>query len=164
MADRKTDVESLIRKEAAISAGANLAINAAIQAWLLRGKGPHPMTVDSIASPAHTVFGSAVPLAVILGIVVSSITWFAFRRKAAALGLAPAERLARPYFFFGLRQALGAALALFGGVVAAGVLWQRFFGTVEISTAAAALFAGLVAAAASWVAATRTSWALLRAD
>lgn len=164
MAEPRVNAEALLRKEAALSAGANLVINAAIQAWLLRGKGPHPMTVDSIASPAHTVFGSAVPLAVILGIVVSSITFFAFRKKAAELRLAPAERLARPYLFFGLRQALGAALALFGGVVALGVLWQRYVGAVEVSTAAAALFAGLVAAAASWFAGTRMSRALLRAD
>ena len=152
---------SLIRREALIGAGANVAINAAINAWMLSGKGPHALTVDSITAREATVFGSAVPLAVVLSVIVATITFFTFRKKAAHLGLVR-DAAAHPYFFFGFRQALSSALFLFGTVVAAGVVWQRLFGTIEVTTPVAAGFAGLVAGAAAFHATSRTAWALVR--
>lgn len=158
------ETRRLIRKEALLAASANLVINFGINAWLLRGKGPHLLTVDSITAREHTVMGSAVFLAVILAVIAGSIAFFSFRKKAAALGLAPADRLGRPYLFFGLREVLASALFLFGAVVAAGVLWQRFLGSAEVSTPVAAAIAGLVAGLATYVASSRVSRALLRAD
>lgn len=155
---------TIIRKEALTSGVVNLALNAAINALLLQGKGPHLLSVDSIAAKEHTVFGSAVPLAVTLGLILATITFFTFRKKAKALDLAPPELLDRPYFFFGLRQALQAALVMFGAVVAAGVLWQRLFGTIAVSTPVAASVAGLVAGITAWYACSRTSKALLARD
>jgi hypothetical protein len=152
----------MIQKESLISAGANLVINAGINAWMLAGKGPHLLTVDSIGSSEHTVFGSAVPLAVTLSLILSTITFHTFRKKATAMGLAPASLLERPYFWFGLKQALSAAFVMFGVAVAAGVLWQRLFGTLTVPTGVAALIAGIFAGVAAWYACSRTSWALLR--
>lgn len=162
MSETAPTATEVIAKEAWISAGVNLVLNAAINAWMLEGKGPHLLSVDSIAAKEPTVFGSAVPLAVILSAILATITYFTFRKKARALGLAPAPLLERPYFFFGLRQALAAAFVMFGAVVAAGVVWQRLFGTVEVSTPVAASVAGLVAGVSAWYACTRTSKALLR--
>jgi hypothetical protein len=164
MAEPLYATAQLIRKEALLGAGANAVINTGINAWMLAGKGPHALTVDSITAHEATVFGSAVPLAVSLGIIIATMTFFTFRKKARSMGLAPKEYLARPYFFFGLRQAVASALFLFGVVVAAGVLWQRLFGTVEVSTPWAAAFGGAVAGLAAFHAAWRTSFALLRAD
>lgn len=154
--------QALIRKEALTAAGINLLINGAIQAWLLAGKGPHVLSVDSIASKEHTVLGSAVTLAVSLAFILATITFFTFRRKAAALALAPKALLDRSYFWFGFRQALGTALFMFGMVVAIAVLWQRLFGTLTVSTPAAVLIAGAAAAVAAYQATLRVSTALLR--
>jgi hypothetical protein len=162
MIPHQKEARALIRREALVSAAVNLVINASISGWMLMGKGPHPLTVDSIAAKEHTVFGSAVPLAVILSLILATITFFTFRKKAEALGFAPAQLLQRPYFFFGLRQALQAALVMFGSVVAAGVLWQRAFGTLTVTTPVAAAIAGSVAGLAAWYACTSTAHAMLR--
>ena len=153
---------AVIRREALAGAAANFVINAGIQAFLLSGKGPHRISVDSIASREPTVFGIAVPMAVSLAAIGATITFFTFRKKAAAAGFASAERLARPFVPFGLGHAVSAALVVFGGLVVAGVLWQRYVGEVTVGTPAAALFAGLVAAGTTWYVTRRTAWALLR--
>jgi amino acid transporter len=144
-----------------VGASVNALINAGISGWLLTGKGPQALSVDSIASREHTVLGSAVTLAVVLAFIVATITFFTFRKKAAALGLAPKARLDRPYFFFGLRHAVGAVLSMFGLVVAVAVLWQRLVGTVTVPVPVAAALAGLVAGVAAYHASVRTSRALL---
>jgi hypothetical protein len=160
--ETRAHAAAVIRREALASAAANFVINAAIQAALLSGKGPHRVSVDSIASREPTVFGAAVPMAIGLAAIGATITFFAFRRKAAAAGWAPPALLARPFVPFGLGQALSASLVVFGTVVAAGVVWQRALGEVSVGTPTAAFLAGLVAAVTSWYAARRTAWALLR--
>jgi amino acid transporter len=153
---------ALIRKEALAGAGINALINAAISGFLLAGKGPQALSVDSIASREHTVLGSAVTLAATLAFILATVTFFTFRKKAREQALAAKGLLDRPYFFFGLRQAVGAALFMFGLIVAAAVLWQRFLGTLTVSVPVAAALAGVVAAVASYHASVRTSTALLR--
>ena len=153
---------SIIRKDALAGAGTNALINAAISGFLLAGKGPQALSVDSIASREHTVLGSAVTLAATLAFILATITFFTFRKKAREQALATKTLLDRPYFFFGLRQALGAALFMFGLIVAVAVLWQRFLGTLTVSVPVAAAVAGVVAAVASYHASVRTSTALLR--
>lgn len=150
-----------IRREALVGAVINAGINGAINYFTLRGDGPHAMTVDSIASGEHTIFSGAVPLAVILGFIVGTISFFTFRKKALKEGLAPADRLDRPYFFWGFRKVLTSALVMFGLVVTLGVLWQRFVGTVMVSTPVAAAFTGLVAGVTAWYCTTAAATALL---
>lgn len=162
MTPANPDADRTIRREAATGAAANFLVNAAVQAALLSGKGPQRISVDSIASREATVFGAAVPMAVALAVVGATITFFAFRKKAAAAGWASPALLARPWFPFGLGQALSAAFVVFGAVVAAGVVWQRLFGEVTVGTSAAALLGGLVAAGTSWYVSLRTARALLR--
>ena len=152
----------LIRREALTGAAVSLAINFSTNAWKLRGKGPHLLSVDSIGAKDVTVFSSAVLLALSLAFIVASINFFTFRKKAVALNLAPSVHFERPYFFFGVRQALASALFMFGAIVAVGVLWQRILGSLEVSTLVAASIAGLVAGMASFHASSRTSSALLR--
>jgi hypothetical protein len=128
---------------------------------MLRGQGPHVLTVDSIAAREHTVLGSAVTLALSLGVIVGSITFFTFRRKARVLGLAAPDLLQRPYLPFGLVQALAAAVTMAAFVVLAAVLWQRFVGSVAVPTPVAAALTGLVAGLTAWHVSARTSRALL---
>ncbi|HEX5818084.1 MAG TPA: hypothetical protein VFY20_04355 [Gemmatimonadales bacterium] len=153
--------QAIIRHDALAGAVANAVINAGISAAMLRGSGPHLLTVDSIAAREHTILGSAVTLALSLGLIVGSITFFTFRRKARVLGLARPDLVERPYFFFGLGRALLAALTMAAFVVFAAVLWQRFVGSVAVSTPAAAALTGLVAGVTAWHVSTRTSRALL---
>lgn len=155
-------VTASIRRDGLVSAGINALVNAGISGWMLAGKGEQALSVDSIASREPTVLGSAVTLAVSLAFILATITFFTFRKKARAQALAAPALLDRPYFFFGLRQALGASLSLFGLVVAVAVLWQRYMGTLTVSVPVAAAIAGLVAAVASYHASTRVSTALLR--
>ena len=144
------DAAAVIRRDALAGAGVNALINAAISGFLLAGKGPQVLSVDSIASREHTVLGSAVTLAATLAFILATITFFTFRKKAREQALATKTLLDRPYFFFGLRQALGAALFMFGLIVAVAILWQRFLGTLTVSVPVAAAVAGVVAAVASY--------------
>lgn len=164
MSDSRNRAKRIIRKEALTGAVSSLVINASLGAWNLRGKGPHVLSVDSIAAREPTVFSSAVPMALSLGIIAATMAYFSFRKKAAVLDLAPPRLLNRPYFFFGLRQALASAVFMFGAVVAVSVLWQRFFGTVSVETPVAALLSGIVAGLTSYHSTTRTAGALLRED
>jgi hypothetical protein len=60
MAEPSYAPAQLIRREALLGAGANAVINAGINAWMLAGKGPHAVTVDSNTAHEATVFGGAV--------------------------------------------------------------------------------------------------------
>jgi hypothetical protein len=154
-------VATVIRHDALSGAVVNALLNTAISALLLRGKGPHLLTVDSIAAREHTVFGSAVTLALSLGLIVGSITFFTFRRKARTLGLAAPALLERPFLFFGLRTAAAAAVGAAALVVLAAVLWQRAVGSVSVATPPAAALSGLVAGLTAWHVSTRASRALV---
>lgn len=160
--ERSDRLNASIRRDALVGAAINAVINAAISGWMVAGTGPQTLSVDSIASTDHTVLGSAVTLAMTLAFILATITFFTFRKKARAQGLAAPRLLDRPYVFFGLRQALDVSLSMFGLVVAVAVLWQRFVGTVTVSVPVAAAVAGLVASVASYVASVRISTALLR--
>lgn len=152
---------SAIRKAALYGALVNGLLNGGLNAWRLAGHGPHVLSADSIATRQPSVLGSAVTMAACLAFNVSTIQFFVFRRKARALALAPEAALERPYFLFGLRQALSAALFTFCVAVTAGVLWQRFAGTLTVSTPAAAAIAGGIAVAATAHTTTRICWAVL---
>jgi len=154
----------IIRKEAMMSGAANLVINAGINAWMLGGKAPHLVSVDSITSKEHTVLGSSVPMAVILAVILSSMTFFTFRKKAAALKLTAPDRPASPFLWFGFANAVSSGFLMFGIVVSIAVLWQRLFGTVLVSTPVAALITGLIAGGAAWFACQRTARSILRCD
>jgi hypothetical protein len=148
---------AIVRRDALLGAAANAVINGALNAWLLRGKGPHPLTLDSITGSGHTVLGSAVTLALSLGLIVGLLTVRAVRRKAAAHELALPSR----GWPFGVRHALGAAATMAAYVVLVAVLWQRWAGTVTVGTPVAAGLAAAVAGATAWFVTLRMGRALI---
>ena len=111
----------------------NAVINGAIQFFMLRGHGPVALTADAISTTEHTVLGSAVPLAVMLAMILTAITW------ATTKGAKP------PFFpvFFWLTLKHG--FFAFGVVVSAAVLWQRVVGTVDVSVGGAVVILGIIA-------------------
>jgi hypothetical protein len=152
---------ALARHDARVGAVVNALLNAGLSAWLLRGKGPHPLSVDSIASREPTVLGSAVTLALSLGLIAGSLSFVAFRRKAGARQLLPNAQLERTFLRVGLPRAAWSALVMTALVTLAAVLWQRFAGTVHVGTPVAALLSGVVAGLTAWYVGMGAARALL---
>ncbi len=149
--------------DALIPGALNAVINGAIAyATAFSGATSVPLTLDLVSSKQHTVWGQGVVLAFALGIILSLITAFSFRKRIAQAGPALADRLNRPMFPTVLGIALGNGMALFGWFVAIAVLWQRFLGSIEVGPIAAAALVGLLAGIVTVVVETRTKLALLR--
>lgn len=149
--------------DALIPGALNAVINGAIAyATAFSGAATVPLTLDLVSSKQHTVWGQGVVLAFALGIILSLITAFSFRKRIAQAGPEVARRLERPMFPSVLGIALGNGMALFGWFVAIAVLWQRFLGTIEVGPIVAAVLVGLLAGIVTVVVETRTKHALLR--
>lgn len=134
---------SEIAKGAIISGGINAVINGAIQAFLLRGQGPIPLSADAISASTHTVLGSAVPLAVSLAMILTAV--------AHMMVKGPKPPFYPSVFWLMVKHGLFA----FGAVVTLAIVWQRAAGTLEVSVATAVvllgIIAGLVAAAVNYL-------------
>jgi len=132
-----------IVKGAAISGAINAVVNGAIQAFLLRGEGPVPLSVDAISAGTPTVLGEAVPLAVSLAMILSAVAYWTLKAPK------------KPFVPTALWLIVKHGLFAFGAVVSAAVVWQRAMGTVEVSVGAAVLvlgvLAGLVAAVVNYL-------------
>jgi hypothetical protein len=130
---------SALRRAAVLNGVINAVINMAIQALLLRGKGPIPLTADAISSTDHTVLSGAVPLAVSLAMILTAIGWMTTKGTK------------RRFFPHIVMLILKHGFLAFGVVVSGAVIWQRLAGTVSVSVPVAVvvlgLIAGLVAAA-----------------
>ena len=124
--------EPEILKGALVSGAINAVINGAIQAWLLWGKGPIPLSVDAISSGTHTVLGAAVPLAVSLAMILTAVAHWTLKAPK------------KPFIPTTLWQVIKHGLFAFGAVVAGAVVWQRMAGSVEVSVAVAVVLLGLV--------------------
>jgi hypothetical protein len=122
-----------ILKGAVLSGVINAVINGAIQAFILWGSGPIPLSVDSIATETHTVLGSSVPLAVSLAMILTAVAHWTLKAPK------------KPFLPTTLWLVVKHGLLAFGTVVAAAVVWQRAVGTVEVSLATAVVFLGIVA-------------------
>lgn len=141
----------------------NGVINGAI-AWAgFKASEGVPLSVDSIAAPGVTALGNAATVAFALTFIITSITFFVFRGSARKSQLAPRSLTGLGYWPTGLGIALRNTLLVFGGFVAAAVLWQRFVGTVVVSPVVATLVVALVAAAATVLAEWRTKREMLGA-
>lgn len=139
----------------------NAAINGAISWSAFKGMTQVPLSVDSIAAPGVTALGNAATVAFALTFIITSITFFVFRSGARKSGAAPSGLTELGYWPTGLGIALRNTLLVFGGFVAAAVLWQRFVGTLLVGTLAATLVVAAVAAAATAVAEWRTKGEML---
>ncbi len=141
-ADESTGTSELLRS-AMLSGAINAVINGAIQAYLLRGKGPIPISVDSISAGSETVLSAAVPLAVSLAMILTAVAHWTLKAPK------------KPFFPTTLWLVIKHGLFAFGAVVAASVLWQRAAGTVEVSVGTAvvllAVVAGIVSAVVNYM-------------
>lgn len=122
-----------IMKGAMLSGVINAVINGAIQAWLLRGSGAIPLSVDGISAGTHTVLGEAVPLAVSLAMILTAVAHWTLKAPK------------KPFLPTTLWLVIKHGLFAFGAVVAGAVVWQRAAGTVEVSVAVAVVLLGLLA-------------------
>lgn len=126
-----------ILKGAILSGVINAVINGAIQAYALWGKGPVPLTVDSIGAGTHTVLASAVPLAVSLAMILTAVAYWTYKGPK------------KPFVPTTLWLIVKHGLFAFGAVVAAAVLWQRFAGSMEVGVTTAVVLLGIIAGVVS---------------
>ena len=112
----------------------NAVINGVINWFTIDKSLPLYLTQDSISSGIHTVFSSAVPLAVSLAFILSSIAYFTVKEKEKP-----------PYFPKVFLLALKHSVYAFGLVAIAGLLIQRFAGQIEVSHVMGAIIAGIIA-------------------
>jgi hypothetical protein len=122
-----------IVKGAVISGVINAIINGAIQWYLLADHAPLPLTVDGITNDDHTVFGSAVPLAVSLAMILTAVTYKTVK------GPKP------PFYPAFLWMTVKHGFFALGVVVTFAVFWQRIFGTISVSLVPAVIILGIVA-------------------
>jgi hypothetical protein len=129
--------EREIARGAVINGGINAGINGVIQAFLLAGHGPLPLTVDGITNETTTVFGAAVPLAVSLATILTVVTYLGLKRPRPPFWPSYVWLTVKHGFF-----ALGLLVTL-------AVLWQRIFGSIVVPLPAAVVILGLVAGVAA---------------
>lgn len=112
----------------------NTLINGVINWFTLDKSVSIPITRDAISSTEHTVFSGAVPLAVSLAFILSTVAYFTVKNPNKP-----------PYFptIFGL--AIKHSIYAFGLVVLMGLLWQRFMGSIEVTALTAAMITGAIA-------------------
>lgn len=122
-----------VRKGAILSGVINAVINGAIQAWLLSGSGPLPLTVDTITNEAHTVFGAAVPLGVSLAMILTVVAYTTVK------GAKP------PFYPTFLWMTVKNGFFVLGVIVTFAVLWQRVFGSVLVPFWLGIVLLGLIA-------------------
>jgi hypothetical protein len=123
-----------INKGAITGGVINAVINGIINWFQVRNLDEVLVTDNLISSEQHTLFSGAVPLAVSLAFILSSIAY--------ATTKVPEKPAYFPRYFL---KSLWYAFATFGIVVTVGVLWQRFVGSVSITPVAAAIWAGIIA-------------------
>lgn len=128
-----------IRRGALLSGAINAAINGAIQAWLLSGSGPLPLTVDAITNKAHTVFGAAVPLGVSLAMILTVVAY------GTVKGAKP------PFYPAFVWMTVKNGFFVLGVIVTFAVLWLRIFGSVLVPFWLGILLLGLIAGVISAV-------------
>jgi hypothetical protein len=142
----------------------NGAINGAIAWSAFKGSTQVPLSMDSIATSGVTALGNAATVAFALTFIITSITFFVFRAGARKSVKRRRSRLTGfELLAAGLGIALRNTLLVFGGFVAAAVLWQRFAGTLLVGPLAATLVVAAVAVMATAVAEWRTKREMLGA-
>lgn len=123
-----------LQKGAIMGGAINALINGMINWFTLDKSHTLYLTGDAISSTAHTVFAGAVPLAVSLAFILSSIAYFTIKVPG------------KPAYFPGVfLMALKHSVYAFGIVTILGLLIQRMAGSVEVSHLAGAIVAGVIA-------------------
>lgn len=133
------DKKSEILKGAVITGVINAFINGGIQYFFLKGKDAIPISVDSITNNDQTVLGTAVTLAITLGMILTVVAYFNIKDEKA------------PFFPKVLWLTIKHGFFTFGVVTSLAVLWQRYAGTVEVSLINALIIIGIIAGIVSGV-------------
>ena len=120
--------------QGAVTTGiSNAVINGAIQWFLLRGQVSIPLSVDGITNDQQTVFGTAVPLAVSIAMILTAVAYLLLK--------APKRRFMPDVLWLTVKHGVFA----FGLSVSGAVVWQRLVGSVPVSLATAVIILGIVA-------------------
>jgi hypothetical protein len=141
---------NFINKNSRTSGATNGVINGVIGWFMFRGQDTLPLTVDTISTHQETVFSSGVMTAFLLSVILGTIAYFTFRKKASDLPLPSPELLARPFFFFGLKTVLFYALFAFGTATLVALFIQRFLGSILVTPLIGAVILGVIAGVAAW--------------
>lgn len=133
------DLARMVRQRAVLTGAINAGLNFWLQYRRFAPRSQVPLTVDQISSRETTVFGTAIPMALFMSVILTvSMIWAMRKRLSQAGGLEP-----RGHVFSTTLKAVGRnAFFSWGVLVSAGILLQRVAGTLWVSgTTAAALMA-----------------------
>lgn len=125
--------DTQVLRGAVVTGISNAVINGAIQWYLLKGRGPIPLSVDGITNDQQTVLGTAVPLAISIAMILTVVAFMTLK--------VPNRR----FFPAGLWLTVKHGMFAFGLVVSGAVVWQRLMGSISVSTGMAVLILGVVA-------------------
>lgn len=118
---------------AIIGGAINAAINGGLQLYMLRDQDAIPLSVDGITNDEVTVFGTAVPLALSIALILTVVAYATLK--------APKRKFVPTVLWLAIKQ----GLATFGLCVAAAVVWQRSMGTISVSLLTAVIILGIIA-------------------
>ncbi len=123
-----------LRKDALIGGAINAVTNGSINWFSLKDQAGILLTDNLIDSKAHTVFAGAVPLAVSLAFIFTSVAYFTTKVENKPSYIPT-------YFLRALRHSIYA----FGLVTVFAILLQRFAGSIEVTPVVAAAISGIIA-------------------
>jgi hypothetical protein len=123
-----------LRKDALIGGSINAIMNGVINWFSVKDHASLLLTQNLIDSTEHTVFAGAVPLAVSLAFILTSVAYFTTK--------VPGKPAYFPTYFF---RALRHSIYAFGLVTIFAILLQRFAGSIEVTPLAAAAISGIIA-------------------
>ncbi len=150
MAMVSSHINNVIQKDALISGISNAVINGIIGWFMFRGQNSLNLTVDTISAHEKTVFSTGVMTAFILSVILGTIAFFNFSKKAHSLQSATPELLSRPFFFFGVRTVLFYSLFAFGTATLVALFIQKFLGAILVTPLVGAILLGAIAGIAAW--------------
>ena len=120
--------------QGAVTTGiSNAVINGGIQWFLHRDQVVIPLSVEGITNDQQTVFGTAVPLAVSIAMILTVVAYLLLK--------APKRRFLPDVLWLTVKHGVFA----FGLTVSGAVVWQRLMGSVPVSLATAVIVLGVVA-------------------
>jgi MFS family permease len=138
-----------IQKNALMSGVSNAVINGVIGWFMFRSNETLPLTVDTISGQEKTVFSTGVMTAFTLSVILGTIAFFTFRKKAKEFQVSSPELLERPFFFFGVRTILLYALFAFGTAALVALFLQKFVGTILVTPVIGAIVLGVISGIAA---------------
>lgn len=150
MLSNSSKANYFIQKNALISGVTNAVINGMIGWFMFRAKDTLPLTVDAISGNQKTVFSTGVMTAFMLSVILGTIAFFTFSKKAKEMQVADPELLERPFLFFGLRAVLFYALFAFGTAALIALFLQKFLGTILVTPLIGAIVLGVISGIAAW--------------